>query len=1048
MNSRTNMYRSIAVAICCLTIPLSCDTNKPDDDSLYSGEKFTENIRSTDARTPEEELAGLKVPPGFEITLFASEPNIDKPINLAFDAKGRLWVTSSFEYPFPSTQTPKGTDRITILEDTDHDGKADKFIDVTDTVNIPIGILPMNDQALTFSIPSVYKYSDSNNDGVLDKQKVLYGRFGYQDTHGMVSNFMRGYDGWVHACHGFTNRSTVAGTDGDSIRMVSGNTFRFRLDGSRVEQLTFGQVNPFGLVFDSLGYVYSTDSHSSPLYQLIRGADYPHFGKVEIMAFAPDMKSLENEATALCGITQYADVKWPKEFQGNFFIGDVVNCRVHRYTSTWNGSSPVGKSEIDFIKSADPWFRPVNIKIGPDGAMYVADFYNAIIGHYEVPLGHPKRDKQRGRIWRITYKGDVNPVKDLSTATLDDLLASLDANNLPVRMTAADQIADRIGAAAVPALNQIVTDKKTSPRKYIHAQWLLYRLNALSNETLKASLSHESPLVRLHSLRVLAEMKPGDIAEFYPLVTAALNDKDPHVQRAATELLMKYSSLSSVESVLSLQHKIPDSDTHLMYTTRLVLRNLLRNETVLKEAVAKSWTPEDAASMAFVMIDVPSPTAAVFMAKYMGSAQLAAEKIPTAYKHITRFIPDAQLSQVMAEAMKNSESDVELRTLIFQGIQTGIEERGGKKDPKFFAKWSEEIAAGMFKKYPPGVLVKYTGAIDEKSKEVAEDIRRERTAKLVAQQRYAVQLVGDYKLASLEPELSKYAEASTSATEVKTAAVTSLLKINTAKNMGIVARIVHSDSATLDLKKKIVTAAGEFQGDPLNKALSDMKHAPSDLQVAVVTALASSPGGIDVVFEQVRKGELASRNLLDPKVEERILLNILPRQKKEYESLTSNLDPIDGERQALIEKRLKDFKAVAVAKIPIDSGAAVFARNCSICHRRVSSTGTGIGPQLHGIGSRGAESLAEKILDPNRNISEAFRSYTIKTKDGKTLTGLFRREEGALMIFADFAGKEFSVAKKDILEQKASRFSVMPDNFGTTLSQDEFNALLAYLLNS
>src|SRR6478735_646342 len=103
MNFKSTAYRIVFVLIACATAPLSCDNKQVDDDSLYSGEKFSENIRSTDARTPEQELAGLKVPPGFEVTLFASEPNIDKPINLAFDAKGRLWVTSSFEYPFPST---------------------------------------------------------------------------------------------------------------------------------------------------------------------------------------------------------------------------------------------------------------------------------------------------------------------------------------------------------------------------------------------------------------------------------------------------------------------------------------------------------------------------------------------------------------------------------------------------------------------------------------------------------------------------------------------------------------------------------------------------------------------------------------------------------------------------------------------------------------------------------------------------------------------------------------------------------------------------------
>jgi putative heme-binding domain-containing protein len=1047
MNKKNTLFYTFFIIGYSL-IPTSCSKTGEvkDDDTKYSGALFTENIRSTDPRTPEEELAGLKVPEGFEITLFASEPNIDKPINLAFDAKGRLWVTSSFEYPFPSTQTPKGTDRITILEDTDHDGKADKFTDVSDTVNIPIGILPLNDQAVTFSIPSVYKYTDSNNDGILDHEQVLYGRFGYQDTHGMVSNFMRGYDGWVHACHGFTNRSTVAGTDGDSIRMVSGNTFRFRLDGSRVEQLTFGQVNPFGLVFDSLGYVYSTDSHSSPLYQLIRGADYPHFGKVEIMAFAPDMKSLENEATALCGITQYADTVWPKEFQGNFFIGDVVNCRVHRYSSVWKGSSPAGKSEIDFIKSEDPWFRPVNIKIGPDGAMYVADFYNAIIGHYEVPLGHPKRDKQRGRIWRITYKGQQNKVKDLSVAPLDELLAATDVNNLPTRMTAADQIADRIGADAIPSLKAILEDKASSPRKYIHAQWLLYRLNAVTDDILKKSLTHASSLVRVHTLRVLVEKKPD--ANFYPLIVNALEDNDPHVQRVATELMMKYPTIASVESVLALQHSLPESDNHLVYTARLALRNLLRNDALLKEVVTKEWSPADAGSMAFVMIDVPSAPAAEFMAKYLESNQLVTQKIPVAYKHITRFIPEAKLNGVISAAMKKNENNIDLKALIFKGIVEGMQQRGGKGNSPQFAQWGTEVANGLMKKYPPGVLITSQQKLEGLSKENADELRNQEIAEKLAQQRFAIQLAGDYKITALQPSLKSYLEARTSAVDIRTSALRSLLKIDAVKNMELAGQILTSDSSTLDLRKRIITVTGEFQGPALNKVLAQVKNAPSDLQIAVVTALSSSPEGRDIVFQQVRKGELASRTLLDPKVQERILMNISTKQQKEYESLTANLDPIDGERQALIEARLKAFKAVDVAAIPIDSGQNVFGRNCAICHRRVSSSGTGIGPQLHGIGSRGAESLAEKILDPNRNISEAFRSYTIKLKDGKVLTGLFRREEGAVIVFADFAGKEFSVPKKDIVEQKASKFSVMPDNFGTSLTQDEFNALLAYLLNS
>jgi len=242
--------------------------------------------------------------------------------------------------------------------------------------------------------------------------------------------------------------------------------------------------------------------------------------------------------------------------------------------------------------------------------------------------------------------------------------------------------------------------------------------------------------------------------------------------------------------------------------------------------------------------------------------------------------------------------------------------------------------------------------------------------------------------------------------------------------------------------------AGEFPGASLNKVLTEVKQAAPDVQVAIVLALSASAEGKDLVFMKVRSGELNARTLLDPKVEERMQMNISQKQRDEFEKLTSTLDAVDNERQVLIDQRLKAFKQVKLASISIDSGSNVFSRNCSACHRRISQVGTGIGPQLHGIAKRGDVALAEKILDPNRNISEAFRSYTIRLKDGKVLTGLLRREEGEVLVFADFAGKEFSVSKKDIVEQKASRFSVMPDNFGTTLSQDEFNALLAYLLSS
>jgi putative heme-binding domain-containing protein len=1025
---KNSIYRALIllVAFSFFFLLESCNKTAADEDK-YSGPLFRENIRSTDPLTAEEERLGFKLPPGFEIQLFASEPDIDKPINMTFDAKGRMWVTQSFEYPFPTSPGSKSTDRLTILEDTDHDGKADRFTEVSDTLNIPIGVLPVVDGVVAFSIPNLYKFTDTNGDGKPESETKVYGPFGYQDTHGMVSNFMRGYDGWVYACHGFTNYSSFAGTDRDSITLVSGNTFRFRLDGSRVEQMTFGQVNPFGLAYDEHGYVYSTDSHSSPLHQLIRGADYPHFGKPEIMAFGPDMKPLETESTALCGIAYYGDTKFPKEFQGNFFIGDAVSSRVHRYTWENKGSSPVGKSEIDLVQSADPWFRPVNVKLGPDGAIYIADFYNAIIGHYEVPLGHPKRDKQRGRIWRITYKGEHNDLTDLTTASVNDLLAALDADNITTRMAASDQLADRIGAPAVEYIQAIISDDEVSasPRKFIHALWILYRLNALNEEILKETIVHTSPLIRLHTLRILREWK-ADEASFYPEILKAANDTDPHVQRAAVESLMGYPDMRSVEAVLSVLGSTPAHDTHLIYTSRLALRNLLRNNPLMKQVAAKTWSKEDARFIAGTLVDVASPDAATFLATQLDNGLVAENKTQLAYQQVIRFIPEGQLDGVLQRAREKKNPDIELNAQVFRGIREGLAQRGGNAKEKIMQPWGTEIAKGLLAKYPADY--------DSISNQI------------ISRQNFAIQLAGDYNVRSLEPALKSFLEKKTNDNmELKASALKSLLKLATDNSAVELAGIILADDCvSVAFKKRVATILGETPGPEVNKVLMSVKKAPADLEASIATALAGTPEGKDIVFNQVRNGSFTSRTLVDPHVEERILLNISAKQQQEYNSLIANVEPISTERQALIEERLKAFSAFTASTAQLDSGARLFNANCNACHQKYTTSG--IGPQLHGIGKRGADAIGEKIIDPNRNISEAFRNYSIKLKDGKVLTGLYRREQGAVVIFGDLNGKEFSVAKKDIAEQKPSRYTIMPDHFGTTLSQKEFNMLLAYLL--
>ncbi|HXG48302.1 MAG TPA: hypothetical protein VNO52_11810, partial [Methylomirabilota bacterium] len=409
-----------------------------------AADPFAEGVRSTPWLLPADQQKTFKLPPGFEIQLVAAEPDIHKPMNLAFDAKGRLWVTTSIEYPFAAPTNKPGRDRLMIFEDFGPDGRARKVTEFADGLNIPIGVYPFQSvgggvealrrahvgaaraaaagrpvppaspappatptwKAIVWSIPHLWLMEDTDGDGRADDREPLYGPFDYtRDTHGNQASFRRGFDGWLYCTHGYNNDSRVMARDGSSVHLHSGNTYRIRLDGSRIEHHTHGQVNPYGLAFDELGNLFSSDCHSEPLYQLLAGGYYPSFGKPhDGLGFAPTMMEKVRGSTAIDGVSIYADNLWPEEFHGNTFFGDVMASRVFRDRLTDHGSTRIARALPDFVVTDDPWFRPVDTCLGPDGALYIADFYNRIIGHYEVPLTHPGRDRTSGRIWRVVYK--------------------------------------------------------------------------------------------------------------------------------------------------------------------------------------------------------------------------------------------------------------------------------------------------------------------------------------------------------------------------------------------------------------------------------------------------------------------------------------------------------------------------------------------------------------------------------------------------------------------------------------------------------------------
>ncbi|EPR71453.1 PVC-type heme-binding CxxCH protein [Cyclobacterium qasimii] len=995
---------------------------KPSDDYIEeeSDPIYAEHIRTSSFQHPEEEKNDFILPPGFDITLFASEPDITKPINMAFDEKGRLWVSQSSEYPIKAGPG-KGTDRISILEDTNKDGKADKITDFANDLNIPIGIQPVKGGAIAFSIPNLYRFYDTNGDDIADKRELILGPFETKDTHGMVNNLFRGMDGWMHASHGFSNVSTVAGKDGDSIKMTSGNTFRFTLDGQHAEKTSDGRINPFGSDLDKWGYHYSADCHTLPIYQMIRDGNYTQWGKLEPnMGYAPTMMDYGLNSTALSGLVYYTDNQFPTEYQNSFYSGDVVTCRISRSTITFNGSSPKASRKADFLVSKDPWFRPVDIKIGPDGAMYIADFYNSIIGHYEVPLDHPERDRNSGRIWKITYKGQEKTPIDWSKGSFEFLIEKLNDPVLQTRMMATDELVDRFEDSAIPALAKLAADGNAPNIQKVQVLWALFRLDALKENVLEKALLDKDVLVRVHAQRILGEYHDFDNQKLEWL-KKGLKDESAHVKRVAAETLIRNQNATMVSPILKALQEADEEDSHLKYALKYALFQHAQKPKIASEMASKDWSAAEKEIVALVFSDTKSKTAGEFLIKYLQNNDLGEDKFLAYLTSITRDLPASRMEGIIALAKEKGPKVPDFKKAT--ALNNGVKQQGMDLPPALKS-WNQSLSSEIFQKHPTNQASKSENDLDEL--------------------KFAIQISGLLKISKSIPQIKQLVNDSQEKVELRTLAADALMEIAPQSQVDFLKSWMKDSNSSIGFRKKMAEAIAKANSNQSLTALVDgIMNSPMELQEFISTQLATTNTGKNQLLKLIKEGHAPARVLKGIQVEERFLSGASEKQKAAFAELKENLPPISDEKQTLIVQRTKGYQNDSSQLV---AGKTLFQQNCGICHR-IGDDGGMIGPQLDGVGNWGLDALATKVLDPNRNISENFRTYTIKLNNGQTRSGLFRREDGPVVVMADQSGKEFTIAKKDIDEQTPSNMTLMPDHFGNSLSQSQFNGLMTYLLS-
>jgi putative membrane-bound dehydrogenase-like protein len=527
--------------------------------------------------SPEESVKHIQIPVDFTLDVFAHEPDVMHPIAMTWDERGRLFVLITKDYPNERKETG-GSDYILICEDTNGDGKADKFTKFSDDLSVPTGMVFANGGLIVSQAPHMLFLQDTDGDDKADVKKVLFTGFGTFDTHAGPSNLHYGFDNWVYGSVGYSGfKGKLA--KGDSLNFGQA-LFRFKPDGTEMEIVAKTSNNTWGLGFNEAGDLFgSTANNSHGWYSAIPNR---YFGASKVDNGSrstdthKDMQPITEKVrqvdvfggfTAAAGHNFYTARAYPKKYWNKVaFVSEPTGHILHQNIMEKKGTDFEDKLGFNLLAGADEWVAPVFAEVGPDGAVWVADWYSYIIQHNPTPKGAdngkgnayetPLRDFTHGRLYRIAYKNaPVYKPISLSKNRPDELVATLKNTNMLWRRHAQRLLVERGNKDVVAKLVELVKDKSVDEvglnTAAIHALWTLHGLNAIGDtqvlQAVTEALKHPSNDVRKVAVQVL----PRTAASAQTLLSIdALHDKEPLVVLNSLLALSEIPYTTEVETAI------------------------------------------------------------------------------------------------------------------------------------------------------------------------------------------------------------------------------------------------------------------------------------------------------------------------------------------------------------------------------------------------------------------------------------------------------------------------------------------------------------------
>jgi putative membrane-bound dehydrogenase-like protein len=969
--------------------------------------------------TPAQSLKTVRLDPGFRIEPFVTEPSIASPVAMEFDEHGRIFVVEMPGYPLDT----RPTGRIKLLEDRDHDGRYETATVFADNLVLPTGVMRWKRGILVTAAPDVWYFEDTDGDGHADVRRVVLTGFAFTNPQHTVNGPVYGLDNWVYLAHEGPAEAIVFkdkfGDRGRPLRFpdrsgtpavdAMGHGVRFRPD--RFEMQLLSGKSQFGHAFDDAGHYFTLDNSNHARHEVI-AARYLERNPDLLLRSAMHNVSDHGAAATVYAITRHAEFEMLSE-PGQFtsacsltfvpggplaaalgrssLVAEPAQNLVHRDMWFPSGSTFVARRAEEgreFLAAADAWFRPVNFAAGPDGALYLVDYYRQLIEHPEWGVTHHHHDSadlyrgsDRGRLYRITAVSQgrfAPPARWPGDASAGELVAMLAHENLWWRRSAQRLVVDRQLTEAMPLLMRLFRESPVAAGR-LHALWTLEGLDKLEPAVVREALDDPDPGVRENAIRLSEPFLPGE-ARLAERLLAMTGERDPRVRfqllctlgglrspaaRAARDRLlfagiedewMQVAALSasSDQAVAYLEHALAPG-------TGLVAREGRGRAAFLRQAAGVVGARRRPAEIARLVDRAAAPGAEWWRAAVLEGmagglrrthaqgSELAAVR-PRLWSMAEGPSPAIRQAALLLLAQAGPAEGAAVRPLLARAAARAAD-RG--QDPAVRADALALLAL-------PGV------AIDIPRIEALVDLQ--------------------------EPE------------PVQVAAV-----------------------------KALARAPGDAVGTFL---IARWKTLTPATRSEAAEALLADPGRTRLLLTALEDRSVPAWTLNFWQKRD-LLMHADPAVRAQAHAL---LEEKAGERAQVLRR----YEAALDRPADAGRGEQVFTRVCAKCHR-FQGVGAEVGPDLGTVRSRAASLLLKDILIPSQSIAQGYEAYVVERSSGGIEEGVLGGQTPTTIVLHREGGKEIVIPRSDVRRMYVSQLSSMPADLEQQVGEQQMADLLEYL---